>query len=474
MRARLNERSLSLRRWREAYNRFIARHEVGWELGMAALAIVYVAVGFAEDASVDPIAGWLRATDAAITVIFVFEFGTRFLSAFDRFAYLRGHWIDLVALLPAIRELRALRLLRFLRLVRAAAGIYRALGIPLLHRIVWHLKRVATQFDARTTWLLGSILTAIVLVSSLAVTWIEGPLTLQQLGESIYWAVTTLLGSGDASFVTSLAGRMISGGLIVTSLTFLAVVTGLVIGFIIDVVLREGQGMGVAGVTGHIVVCGWSDTAREVVDELATDERDQQVVLLAALERSPVGAMAHFVKGDPTVEDDLERAGIGDAVSAIVFPQDTGDDADMRSILIVMAIKHLAPHVRTVVEAANPKNVLHLRRAHADEVIATPQFVAHLLARSSVHAGLVDLVMDMVSGGEGSELYRIELPDKLRDLRVNEAGQALREDHNATLLAVIRNGTNHLNPAAEFVVQAGDELVILAESLDTLSDAAQH
>ncbi|MGH2407830.1 MAG: hypothetical protein ACRDF7_07130 [Candidatus Limnocylindrales bacterium] len=32
--------------WRDRYNGFIARHEVGWELAFAFVAIVFVALGF--------------------------------------------------------------------------------------------------------------------------------------------------------------------------------------------------------------------------------------------------------------------------------------------------------------------------------------------------------------------------------------------------------------------------------------------
>jgi hypothetical protein len=56
----------------------------------------------------------------------VAEFVNRILAAHDRTKYLRGHWIDVVALAPPLREARLLRLLRLLRLVRAFAGVYRA------------------------------------------------------------------------------------------------------------------------------------------------------------------------------------------------------------------------------------------------------------------------------------------------------------------------------------------------------------
>ena len=456
---------------RRDYNAFVARHEIAWELAMAALAIAYVALGYALDVAAGELGLWLRFAELTITAIFVVEFATRFAAAWDRRAYLRGHWIDLIALTPEIREIRVLRLLRFLRLLRAAAALYRVMGVPIIRRIGWHLARVATHLDARAAMVPAVLLLVTVGGSAAAVTLLEGPASLQQFGEAVYWAVTTLMGSGDSGFVSSVGGRLVSGMLIAFSVTVLAVLTGLVIGFIVDVVLKEGQGMGFAGLYNHVVVCGWNATAREVVEELRADASDQKVVVLAELEANPAGGMAHFVRGDPANAADLERAGIRDASAAIVFPSQASDDADMRSILIVMTIKDIAPHVRAVVEAANPKNLEHLRRAHADEVIAAPLLVSHLLARSSVHAGLVDLVMDLVTGGEGSEIYRIELPDEIVGMSVGEAAPALRANHRATLLAVARGETHVVNPPGDFVVEEGDELLVIAESIGELRHA---
>ncbi len=73
--------------YRDSYNQFIARCEDEWELAMAALAIVYVAVGFlAEDASPSsrPL---IESIEASLTAIFVLEFTTRFLASRDRLRY---------------------------------------------------------------------------------------------------------------------------------------------------------------------------------------------------------------------------------------------------------------------------------------------------------------------------------------------------------------------------------------------------
>lgn len=104
---------------------------------MAALAIAFVIVGEAIDqaqiaADFDlggpeaQLLPTLYAIETGLTVVFAAEFGSRFLASYNRRAYLRGHWIDLIALIPVVRAVRVLRLLRLLRLVRAFAGIYRA------------------------------------------------------------------------------------------------------------------------------------------------------------------------------------------------------------------------------------------------------------------------------------------------------------------------------------------------------------
>ena len=56
---------------------------------MAVLAITFVVVGFlTEEPGASPIYG---VVDAALTVVFMAEFGSRFLASFDRRSYLRGH-----------------------------------------------------------------------------------------------------------------------------------------------------------------------------------------------------------------------------------------------------------------------------------------------------------------------------------------------------------------------------------------------
>jgi voltage-gated potassium channel len=340
---------------------------------------------------------------------------------------------------------------------------------PFLRRIAFHARRIGGQMDRH---FFSSLLTAVigfVVVAAIVITLLEDEKrSFAGFGSSFYWAITTVIGSGDASYVSSPGGFLIGWVLAFFGVAVVAAMTGAVVGFFIDMLLKEGQGMGAAGYRDHIVVCGWNTTARDLIEELKGDEFTTKVVVLHDAERNPAGDGVYFVRGDITSTEDLERTGIREASSAIVFPTDRSNEADMRSILAVMAIESIAPHVRTVVEANNPTHVDHFRRADADEVLVTSRLASRLLARSALYPGLSELVTDIVSGGEGSELYRVMLPDTYAGLSIDELSTRLRGEHRATLLAVSRDGRSVINPPTDFRLQLGDDAVVVAEGLGEL------
>ena len=346
--------------------------------------------------------------------------------------------------------------------------------MPLLRRVAYHARRLTGGADRGFFLRLILGLAAVVGVAALLVTLAEGPRDtvggfVHKLGASFYWGVTTVMGSGDASYVTSPAGYVISWLLVLFGVAIVAAITGALVGFLIDFLLKEGQGMGAAGYRDHIVVLGWNATARDLVAELSSDDYDARIVLVHAADKNPAGASVYFVSGDVTDLEDLRRAGIEEAMAAVICPSDNSNEADMRSILTVMAVESIAPQVRTVVEVNNPAHVEHFKRAHADEILVTSLIASRLLARSSLYPGLAELVTDIVSGGEGSELYRVSLPESYIGLSVEELSARLRTEHRATLLALSRNGTANANPAADFRLRTGDDAIVVAESLGELA-----
>src|SRR5512146_3554194 len=83
----VDERTRS-ERFRRAVNTFVARHQLAWDLSMAALALVFLALGYFEDHP----AGALNETslvpvELTITLLFVGAFALRCYAAEPRAAY---------------------------------------------------------------------------------------------------------------------------------------------------------------------------------------------------------------------------------------------------------------------------------------------------------------------------------------------------------------------------------------------------
>jgi voltage-gated potassium channel len=214
---------------RDRYLAFIDRHDIAWELAMAALAVAYLVVGFAGDeTNPSPIVGPL---ETALTALFAVEFASRFLASYDRAAYLRGHWIDLVALIPVARGLRVFRLLRLLRLVRAFAGVYRAASH--VGRLVHH-RSLGLLI---TAWLGVMVLcSAGLYIAEVGVNKaVSSPL------DALWWGVTTLttVGYGDVTPITP-EGRLAAAILMLLGIGLFGAITATVTSYI----LATGGGTG--------------------------------------------------------------------------------------------------------------------------------------------------------------------------------------------------------------------------------------
>ncbi len=204
---------------RDRFNAFVERHEMAWELGMGFLAIIYVAVGFSLDAATPDVASILLPIETLLTVIFVAEFASRLGASRDRLAYLRGHWIDVLALIPVARGLRIARLLRVLRLTRFFAGSYRAMMRAERMRGSQGIARVIVAWTT---------VTVICCIALYAVEAGVNPAIKEPL-DALWWGVTTLstVGYGDVIPVTP-EGRLVAGALMLLGIGLFGAITAIV------------------------------------------------------------------------------------------------------------------------------------------------------------------------------------------------------------------------------------------------------
>jgi voltage-gated potassium channel len=203
---------------RDAFNGFVDRHEIVWELGMGFLAVLYVAVGFAQDDAAAPSSALLYSVETTLTAIFVGEFAARFAASRDRRVYLRGHWIDVLSLIPIARGLRVARLLRVLRLTRFFTGMYRS------------LMRAERMKGAEGIGLVVAAWTTVTVLSCVAFYAVEVGVnpSLHSPLDALWWGLTTLstVGYGDVTPVTA-EGRLVASTLMLLGIGLFGALTAI-------------------------------------------------------------------------------------------------------------------------------------------------------------------------------------------------------------------------------------------------------
>lgn len=209
---------------RDRFNGFVERHVVAWELAMALLAVVYVAVGLALDDPRMPMAPSLEVAELGLTILFAAEFAGRFAAARSRGAYLRGHWIDLVALIPATRGVRIVRLVRVFRLVRAFAGVYRAIG---------HIERLARHnglAELVVAWL-GVVL---ICTAGLYVAERDVNPAVGSPFDALWWGISTMttVGYGDVVPMTQ-EGRIAASILMLVGIGLFSAITAILTSYLL-------------------------------------------------------------------------------------------------------------------------------------------------------------------------------------------------------------------------------------------------
>ncbi len=153
------------------------------------------------------------------------------------------------------------------------------LATPLIRRVAWHIRRVGGQLDRRFFLTLAEGIVVTVIIAAVIITLLEKPWTLESVFDSFNWGIATVLGQGNAGFVTSPGGRIVGWLLILFGVAMLGMITGALVAMVIDFLLKEGQGLGASGYKDHIVVCGWNTTARDLIEELRGDDYKQKVVV---------------------------------------------------------------------------------------------------------------------------------------------------------------------------------------------------
>lgn len=405
-----------------------------------------------------------------ITVIFCVELLIRFFAERKKLRFFRRYWVDILAVVPLFRAFRFLRVLRLLRLFRV--GIILGRHLAFFHR--------SFQFIRLEYVIIILSIVMAVLMGALSMRYAEGAdnVAFDTFEETIWYASMTLVGGEPIGGEPQTPmGRMITLTLMMGGLTVFAIFAGTVSAIMVDSLRNlKFRHMEIDELEHHVVLCGWNSAGFLVLDELMHDPRFKEVVVIAEgvdlSETRLFKALPHrlyFLPGDCTRMDVLREAGIDRAACAVILADDTKEerslqDRDARSVLAAMLIEKLNAEIYTTVQLMNRDNEASLRRVGVEEIIVSDEYVGNIMASVIRNRGIVTMLDELLTSKYGHQFFRCPCPAEYVGLTVADAVSKLKLEHNATLLAVDREGhPMNVNPPANLMLRESHLLVIAAE-----------
>ncbi len=198
-----------------------------------------------------------------------------------------------------------------------------------------------------------------------------------------WWAIVTMttVGYGDFSPETP-AGRIFAVLIMFIGISLVSLLTASISSIFVAQKIREGKGLEKLNLTNHLILCGWNPNGERVLDSIQhlSGMKKRDLVLINELNEEEVtmlknrypGMHIHFVSGDFTQEEILNRAGILDADTVMVIPNTTGSEVatyDEKTIFATLTIKSMDSNIRVVAYLLDRENLTHIKRADADEVV---------------------------------------------------------------------------------------------------------
>lgn len=258
--------------------------------------------------------------------------------------------------------------------------------------------------------------------------------------DSVYYATVTLSTTGYGDITPITPGARLVNILLITPLriTFLLVLIGTTLEALTarsreEFRIRRWR----SRVRQHVIVCGYGTKGRSAIRSLQAlgTPLDKIVVVdpetRAIDEANSIGLTG--IVGDAGRTEVLRRASVERARAVIVAAN--RDDA---AVLITLTVRQLNPTVPITTSVREEENANLLRQSGANTVITTSATSGRLLGLSTDAPRVVDVVEDLVTGGQGLDLHQRTVtasevglnPRSLRDivLSVARGGRSLRFD----------------------------------------------
>ena len=289
-----------------------------------------------------------------------------------------------------------------------------------------------------------------VILGGIILQWLE-PGEISEGNTPFWWAIVTMttVGYGDFSPKTT-EGRLFAVFVMFIGISLVSLLTASISSIFVAQKIREDKGLEKLSLSDHLVLCGWNPNAESVIDSIQNLNHDniiRDLVLVNDLTPEEVTSIKnrhhkiniHFISGDFTHEETLDKASIGNANTVIIVPNGTSTEMashDEKTIFATLTIKSINSSIRVVAYILHRENLTHIKRAAADEVVVSDDYSAHLLASHVIEPGIPQTVNQLMESDSNARIKRVSIPTKFIGQNYAKLFDYYNEENDSILLGI--------------------------------------
>ncbi|KAG2727619.1 hypothetical protein I3760_01G165800 [Carya illinoinensis] len=309
------------------------------------------------------------------------------------------------------------------------------------------------------------------------------------LVECLWLSWTYVADSGNHTDSEGIGWRLVSVSISFGGMLIFAMMLGLVSDSISEKLdsLRKGRSEVVE--QNHTLILGWSDKLGSLINQLAIAneslgggivvvmaERDKEEMELdiGKMEFNFKGTLVICRSGSPLILADLKKVSVSKAHAIIVLAEDgNADQSDARALRTVLNLTGVKEGLRghIVVELSDLDNEVLVKLVGGDlvETVVAHDVIGRLMIQCARQPGLAQIWEDIL-GFENCEFYIKRWP-QLDGMQFEDILISFPNAIPCGIKVASRGGKIILNPDDSYVLQEGDEILVIAEDDDTYSPA---